>query len=26
MPPHPEGTLSESALRALITFLLDQTQ
>jgi cytochrome c553 len=26
MPPHPEGSLSESALRALITFLLDQTQ
>ncbi|MGH2379926.1 MAG: cytochrome c [Candidatus Limnocylindria bacterium] len=25
MPPHPEGTLSESALQALITFLLDQT-
>ena len=26
MPPHPEGVLSEQALRALITFLLDQTQ
>jgi mono/diheme cytochrome c family protein len=26
MPPHPEGSLSEQALRALITFLLDQTQ
>lgn len=26
MPPHPEGSLSESALQALITFLLDQTQ
>ncbi|MDQ3345146.1 MAG: cytochrome c [Chloroflexota bacterium] len=25
MPPHPEGTLNESALQALITFLLDQT-
>ena len=25
MPPHPEGQLSESALTALITFLLDQT-
>jgi mono/diheme cytochrome c family protein len=25
MPPHPEGSLSESALQALITFLLDQT-
>jgi mono/diheme cytochrome c family protein len=25
MPAHPEGVLSESALRALITFLLDQT-
>lgn len=25
MPPHPESQLSESALRALITFLLDQT-
>lgn len=25
MPPHPEGRLSESALQALITFLLDQT-
>ncbi|MGH2455302.1 MAG: cytochrome c [Candidatus Limnocylindria bacterium] len=24
MPPHPEGQLSESALTALITFLLDQ--
>lgn len=26
MPPHPEGTLSKSALQALITFLLDQKQ
>jgi mono/diheme cytochrome c family protein len=26
MPPHPESALSESALRALITFLLDQTE
>jgi mono/diheme cytochrome c family protein len=26
MPPHPESTLSESALRALITFLLEQKQ
>jgi mono/diheme cytochrome c family protein len=26
MPAHPEGSLSESALRALITFLLDQKQ
>jgi mono/diheme cytochrome c family protein len=25
MPPHPEGTLSESQLTALITFLLEQT-
>ena len=25
MPPHPESSLSESALQALITFLLDQT-
>jgi mono/diheme cytochrome c family protein len=25
MPPHPESAVSESALRALITFLLDQT-
>ena len=25
MPPHPEDVLSESALRALITFLLTQT-
>jgi mono/diheme cytochrome c family protein len=25
MPPHPEGSLSESALQALITFLLAQT-
>ena len=25
MPPHPESQLSESALQALITFLLDQT-
>ena len=25
MPPHPEGRLNESALQALITFLLDQT-
>ena len=25
MPPHPEGQVSESALQALITFLLDQT-
>ncbi|HUF07626.1 MAG TPA: cytochrome c [Candidatus Binatia bacterium] len=25
MPPHPEGELSESALQALITFLLEQT-
>lgn len=25
MPPHPEGSLNESALQALITFLLDQT-
>jgi mono/diheme cytochrome c family protein len=25
MPPHPEGVLSESALTALITFLLTQT-
>jgi mono/diheme cytochrome c family protein len=25
MPPHPEEALSESQLRALITFLLDQT-
>jgi mono/diheme cytochrome c family protein len=26
MPPHPESALSDSALRALITFLLDQTE
>ncbi len=26
MPPHPEGSLSESALQALITFLLEQTE
>jgi hypothetical protein len=26
MPPHPESAISESALRALITFLLDQTE
>jgi hypothetical protein len=26
MQPFPEGTISESALRALITFLLDQKQ
>lgn len=26
MPPHPESQLSDSALRALITFLLDQTE
>jgi mono/diheme cytochrome c family protein len=26
MPVHPEGTISESALRALITFLLSQKQ
>ena len=26
MPPHPESVISESALRALITFLLDQTE
>ncbi len=26
MIPHPEGTLGESALQALITFLLDQTE
>ncbi len=26
MPPHPEGSLSPSALQALITFLLDHTQ
>ncbi|HEX2140736.1 MAG TPA: c-type cytochrome [Candidatus Limnocylindria bacterium] len=26
MPPHPEGQLSESALQALITFLLEQRQ
>ncbi|HSK94628.1 MAG TPA: cytochrome c [Candidatus Angelobacter sp.] len=26
MPPHPETAISESALRALITFLLDQTE
>jgi mono/diheme cytochrome c family protein len=26
MPPHPESAVSESALRALITFLLDQTE
>ena len=26
MPPHPEGSLSESALQALITFLLNQTE
>jgi hypothetical protein len=25
MPPHPESQLSESALQALITFLLEQT-
>jgi mono/diheme cytochrome c family protein len=25
MPPHPESSLSETALQALITFLLDQT-
>ena len=25
MPPHPEGSVSESQLQALITFLLDQT-
>jgi mono/diheme cytochrome c family protein len=25
MPPHPEGSLTESQLTALITFLLDQT-
>ena len=25
MPPHPESQLSESALQALITFLLTQT-
>jgi mono/diheme cytochrome c family protein len=25
MPPHPESSLSESALQALITFLLEQT-
>lgn len=25
MPPHPEGQLSDSALQALITFLLEQT-
>jgi mono/diheme cytochrome c family protein len=25
MPPHPEGTLNESQLQALITFLLEQT-
>jgi mono/diheme cytochrome c family protein len=25
MPPHPEGTLNDSQLQALITFLLDQT-
>ena len=25
MPAHPEGQLSESALQALITFLLTQT-
>ena len=24
MPPHPEGELSDSQLRALITFLLEQ--
>jgi len=26
MPPHPESALSDSALQALITFLLDQTE
>ena len=26
MPPHPESTLSDDALRALITFLLEQKQ
>lgn len=26
MPPHPEGSLSDDALRALITFLLEQKQ
>ena len=26
MPAHPESQLSESALQALITFLLDQKQ
>ena len=26
MPPHPESVISDSALRALITFLLDQTE
>jgi hypothetical protein len=26
MPPHPEASLSESALQALITFLLEQRQ
>lgn len=26
MPAHPEGVLSDSALQAMITFLLDQTQ
>lgn len=26
MPPHPESAVSEQAMRALITFLLDQTE
>jgi hypothetical protein len=26
MPPHPEGQLTASQLRALITFLLSQTE